>query len=221
MRIKLSDTFGKKTDLCVTPLVTDTSKKNIAIRRRTAKALRAALGGIPIVSPGWVQSVYKTNDVYQSLEIARSLPAKTDAVTKSRHADFGVARLAAALTLGGNLPLDGYSVFLCGNFGDSRKDLHILAKEAGATIITNSKDVIPNLGKSKVVFLCTDVPTDTVLSTSLAEQAKATLENDPSSVLVVDVQWISESITCAKALPSSMFPPVNAVAKELWEFANR
>jgi hypothetical protein len=221
VKIRLSDTFGKNTDLCITPLAMDLSKKNATTRKRTAKAMRAALAGIPIVSPAWVQSVYRSNNVDNGLEIARSLPAKTHAVAKSRDADFGVARLAAALTLGTKLPLQEYSIFLCGNFADNRKDLHLLAKEAGATIIASPSDVMQKFGKSKVVLLCSDTPTDTVLSASLTKQAKVALEDDPSSVLVVDVQWMSESITCAKALPAELFCPASAVAKGLWEIGNR
>jgi hypothetical protein len=221
VKIKMSDTFGANTDLCITPLSIDASKRHATTRKRTAKAMRAALAGIPIVSPAWVQSVFKSNKVNPALELARSLPAKTDAVAKSRLADFGVARLAAALTLGTALPLQDYSIFLCGNFADSRKDLHLLAKEAGATILGSLSDAVQTLGKSRVVLLCSDIPSDTTLPAALAKQTKLALENDPSSVLVVDVQWISESITCARALPADSFCPVSEVAKELWEFRNR
>ena len=169
------------------------------------------------MSPAWVQSVYKSNNADSALEIARSLPAKTDVVAKSRLADFGVARLAAALTLGTPLPLHNYSIFLFGTFADNRKDLQILAKEAGARVLASPLDVIQNLGTTKVVLLCDDMSADSVLPNDLTKQVKAALQDEPSSVLVVDTQWMSESITCSKALPADMFCPAHAVAKELWE----
>ena len=183
--------------------------------------MRAALAGIPIVSPAWVQSVYKSNTADVALEIARSLPAKTESVAKSRQADFGVARLAAALTLGTHLPLHNHSIFLLGKFADSRKDLQVLAKEAGANVLAIPSDVIQNLGKSIVVILCDDKTADSEFPIGLTNDVKVALEDEPSSVLVVDVQWLSESITCSKALATNMFCPAHALAKELWELGNR
>jgi hypothetical protein len=201
----------------------DTTTKNATTRLRTAKAMRASMAGIPIVSSAWIQACAEQNaPVIPSAEmLAHSLPAKTGAVTTSQDSAFGVARMAARVAQKAPPPLHQHHVFFCGDFsGSRRKDLQLLAREAGATVLTNASAVSSKLGKSRVVLVCHDAPTGTVIPTPLVKQVETALTaEEPSSVLVVNPQWIFDSITCAKALPTENFAPVNSKAKTLWELS--
>lgn len=206
------------------PLDTDPQSGISVTRMRTAKAMRATLSGIPIVSPAWVEASSEQNaPVLPTPEmLARSLPTKTDSIIASGEAHFGVARLAAHLAQKAPLPFENYYFFFCGTFSANiRKDLQVLVRDAGAKVLSNAAAVTAQLGKARVVLLCHDSPTGTIVPTPLAKEVYGALKSDASSVLVVNVQWISESITCAKALPAKDFAPVNAKAKELWLLGNQ
>ena len=185
--------------------------------------MRASLAGIPIVSAAWVHACVEQNTAVLPTAdmIARSLPTKTDAIISSGEANFGVARLAAQLAQKSPLPLHNHSIFFCGAFAaNRRKDLQILAREAGAKILSDAAAVSAKLGKTRVVLLCSEVPTGTIIPAPLAKEVRTALQTDTSSVFIVHSQWIFESITCAKALSAKAFPPVNAKAKELWQLGN-
>lgn len=183
--------------------------------------MRASMAGIPIVSPAWVQTCAERNaPVVPSADmLAYSLPAKTDSISTGQDSEFGVARMAAQLAQKAPLPLHQHWIFFCGDLsGSRRKDLQLLAREAGAKVLASASAVSPKLGKSKVVLVCHDTPTTgNIIPTSLVKQVQTALTEEPSSVLVVNPQWIFESITCAKALPIDVFAPVNSKAKVLWE----
>jgi hypothetical protein len=182
--------------------------------------MRASMAGIPIVSPAWIQACTEQNAAVVPSEgmVAHSLPAKTDSVSTSQDSDFGVARMAIQVAQKAPPLLHQHSVFFCGDFTSRhRRDLQLLAREAGAKVLTNVSAVSPKPGKSKVVLVCHDTPTGTVISTSLIKQVENALAEEPSSVLVVNPQWIFESITCAKALQVDTFAPINPKAKTLWE----
>lgn len=182
--------------------------------------MRASLAGIPIVSPAWVQLCAERNaPVLPNAEmLAHSLPTKTESIVTSKESDFGVARMAAGVAQKAPLPLHQHCVFFCGDFsGSHRKDLQLMAREAGAKVLSSASAVTPQLGKSSVVLVCHDAPTGNIIPASLVKQVQSLLAEDPSSVLVVNSQWIFESITCAKALPANAFAPGNSKAKALWE----
>lgn len=222
VKIRLSDNFGKKTTICATPIVNSTASR--PTRMRTAKAMRASLHGIPIVSPEWIQTCAEKNAfVFPTSEmISRSLPAKTDAIISNGESNFGIARMVAQLAKKAPLPLEHHSIFFCGAFAaNRRKDLQLLARDAGAKVLSNASAVSAKFGKGRVVLLCHDAATGTIIPAPLAKEADTALKTNAHSVLVVNAQWIFESITCAKPLPTNAFPPVNAKAKELWQLGNQ
>ncbi len=224
VKIKLSDAFGKKTTLCITPTEVDTSTGNTTTLLRTAKVMRASLAGIPIVSPRWVHlcEEEKAAVVPRSNEVAQSMPTKVHAIATNGDSILGVARMAAQLALKSPSPLHNYFVFFCGTFAaKQRKDLQLLAREAGAKVLPTPSAVLSKLGIAKVILLCHDVSTGSVVPSSLVEHVRTTLTKNDSSVLVVNTQWIFESITCARAVPLNAFPPVNIKAKELWQLGNQ
>lgn len=183
--------------------------------------MRSSLAGIPIVSPEWVQNCLEQNrpSISPSL-VARSIPTKVDRSLSKEDARFGVAKLAANHQRDIPLPLHNYFVFLCGTFAENkRRDLQLLAREAGAKVLTSISAVSSKLGNSKVVLLCQDTTSGNVIPVSIMKEAQSCLKKDASTVLVVNPQWIFESITCAKAVSTGAFPPSNSNALKLFKLS--
>jgi hypothetical protein len=228
VKLKLSDSFGKKTTLCIVPMDDDNKKAdgNLTPRVRTLKAMRSALAGIPIVSPEWIQACGEQNAAVVPT-CARSLPTKTEAIHKSGDAHYGVAKLAALLGHAPKpqeaLPLHNMCVYLCGNFPQNKRtDIQRLSKEAGAKVLTCPSAVVAKLTKKPshhpVVLVCHDSSTGTVIPSALEKEIKG----DPSSmVMVVNPNWVFDSVTCARAMPADAFEPANPKAKELWRLLCR
>jgi hypothetical protein len=118
------------------------------------------------------------------------------------------------------LPLENHFTFFCGAFeANHRKDLQLLAREAGAKVLTNTSAVMKKLGKAKVILVCHDIPTTgAMIPPSLLEAVRKSLAtHSKNNTLVVNSQWIFESVTCAKAMPPDAFAPANVKARELWQ----
>jgi hypothetical protein len=190
-------------------------------RVRTLKAMRSPLAGIPIVSPEWIQACGEQNAAVVPT-CARSLPTKTEAIHNKGDAHYGVAKLAALLHHAPKpqeaLPLHNMCVYLCGNFPQTKKtDIQRLSKEAGAKVLTCPSAVAAKLTKKSshhsVVLVCHDSTSGTVIPSALEKEIK----NNPSCVvMVVNPNWVFDSITCARAMPTDAFEPTNPKAKELW-----
>lgn len=196
------------------------SEGHVVSRLRTAKAMRSALAGVPIVSPAWIQACGEKNEavVPSSNLLARSLPTKTEAMAKSNEAKFGIAKLTAYPVKKVPMPLHNMFVLLCGAFSENkRKNLQLLSKEAGAKVLTTPAAASAKLGKARVVFVCDETTSGSVIPTTLIKEAQKAVEHDPSGVLVVNPNWVFDSITCAKSMPADSFAPLNAKAKELWK----
>jgi hypothetical protein len=231
VKLKLSETFGKKTTLCIMPADDPDANGNLTPRNRTLKAMRSALAGVPIVSPAWIHACGAKNEAAlpPTNVIARSLPTKTDAIDKSGEARFGLAKLAALLSHSkrATLPLHNTFVFLCGAFSQSKRhDLQVLSKEAGAKVLKSPSAVTAKLLSSsnttntKVVFLCHDTATGVVIPSVLEKEVTKFGEQDTRhqvDAMVVNPNWLFDSIACAKALPADAFPPTNPKANGLWQ----
>lgn len=222
VRIKLGDKITKKTTLCITPLEIDISTGNSTTLLRTVKVMRASLAGIPIVSPLWLYECESEGTAVSLAPrlLARSLPTKADQSSFYEDSNLGVARMAALLAQNAPLPLDNHFIFFCGAFDNShRKDLQLLVREAGAKVLMSVSEVTMKLGEAKVILVCHDVPTTgTIIPPSLFAAVRTLLTTSPSiTTMVVNSQWIFESVTCAKVIPSHAFAPVNVKARELWQ----
>lgn len=139
-------------------------------------------------------------------------------MAKGNEAKFGIAKLTAYPLKKVPMPLHNMFVVLCGAFPENkRKNLQLLSKEAGAKVLTSPAAASAKLGKARVVFVCDDASSGSVIPTTLLKEAQKVVEHDSSAVLVVNPNWVFDSITCAKAMPTDSFAPLNAKAKELWE----
>ena len=204
-------------------------------RLRTLKAMRAALAGIPIVSASaWIKACISNPDqmaeVPSSSIIATSLPTRTPGIRQSVESlEYGVAALAADLertnkTKKQSSLLANVAVFLCGSFSSGKRhDIQVLVKEAGGTFLTTVDQTISKLthGSTKVVLLCSgDASSSSMFSAALERHVTSTLEASPSSVLVVDPNWLFDSIACGTCLNhvhgKQLFAPSHPQAKDLW-----
>jgi NAD-dependent DNA ligase len=205
---------------------------NLTPRLRTFKAMRAAINGVPIVSSDWIKACGQQNEVVvpTSSMFIRSLPTKTDELEKNGSALFGVASLAADYHRATNakkmLPLADCFVHLCGPFSPKkRSDIQLLAKEAGAKLLSSTSDAISKLktliagsNDSKVVLLCDDSSSNAV-PVAMEQEAKTVLQGNDSkgSLLVVNSSWLFDTITCGSTVSPNAFEPFSPRAKELWQ----
>eukprot|EP00980_Cylindrotheca_fusiformis_P014403 scaffold3836_cov79-Cylindrotheca_fusiformis.AAC.2 len=226
VQVRLSDSVGKKTTLCILPL--DGNRPKV----RTVKALQSALAGIPMVSPEWIHHIIASAQLVTPTQFVRSLPTKSVPMTKG-----GVARLAIASTTMNKL-LDHTYIFFSGNFPErQRTDMDRLAKEAGAKVWKTVDQVVHKLKQPpqsqqqqqhRVVIVCHN---SKIGPASLEKQLRRSLEEETNSnssvamtqVLVVSSSWLFDSISCAEPLPPHSFaPPVSSSSKnrkatDLWE----
>jgi hypothetical protein len=189
--VKLSDSFhAKKTTLCVTTLDPSVSKTNNATALvRTMKGMRAALAGVPIVSPDWIRTCLIAQRVIvpETSMYVRTLPVKVPLLPITDH---GVAHLAAGKEQGAPRPLETCSVFLCSH----NKDAVMVLRDSGATILSHSSQV-RNGSKSNsnaVYVVCHD---------------KSTLTETLSHAVVVNPNWIYDSISSGVPLDAVDYPP--------------
>lgn len=224
MKIKVSETFGKKTTICV--MQADAGGNGaLSARVRTPKAMRSALAGIPIVSTVWIQECGEKGKfvIPTSSMFVRSLPTKNPALENQDNIYNGVASIAADLARAKNpkqaLPLSHMSVYLCGTFSASkRSDMQTISKEAGAKLLASLSDVLSKLQsrKSVVVLICEATCT---IPAAMGKKVLAALQHDPKSVLIVNPKWLFDSLTCATPLPATHFVPKSPKAQELWQYS--
>lgn len=251
--LKLMKDFNpNKTQVCITaassPSSGDTLSEPIDVvsSSRTLKVMRSALIGIPILTPAWMEACLEKGHLVSpsGTMCIRSLPRKQSnakagigtTCLESRKEQFGVAKYAAAfqeLELSpSNHVLTGFSVLLCGGFSTSgmTKDLTVLLKQAGASILSSSSIASRMLtevldGKAEpnpIVFLCGDSPLDEPcgISDALFKQAKKLLTVKSSALVhCVSFSWLFDSIGCASTLQAAAYEPVAPRARALWKLA--
>ena len=197
---------------------------------RTAKAMSSALSGIPITDITWLEQC--KNSVIFPPSLVRTLPSKTAEVKEKGYDLYGLARLAANLHTHGKLalPLTGHGIFLRDrDFNkDKRNVLLALAKKAGANLLrpADVTDKLVQLKRSAggvassapIVFVCDDKPTGNLIATKAEKQIRSIVEEDPNAVIVVNDQWVFDSISCGKPLAAEVFTLTNTRAKALQEF---
>ena len=146
---------------------------------------------------------------------------------------------SGALPLSLSLPFEKMFVCLCGNYqGKTTANLRELLEAGGAEILSHPDEVETKLNN----FMCTEddlgniaivcgvsrgsstgsTPAKQIRRHVKAGVLKSLRSGDrqaapllPRKVVVVDSQWVIESVTCAKALPPDMFEP--SILKDLWK----
>lgn len=214
VRMRTTDAVGKKTTLCIMA-VEDEETDNVRPRARTIKAMRCALAGIPIVTPGWLRACETTRVAVEPSKFVRSLPTKMASIEKTGEAKFGVSRLATAWSIPEStrqLLFSNMFAFLVGNFGaDKRLTFCQLLKEGGAKIISGTPELSSRLtalvknpmDPMKIILLCGD--SGLQLPISVEKDVKGILSKKTGRVLIVDTRWVVESVTCAKCMPAAYF----------------
>ncbi|KAG7363888.1 hypothetical protein IV203_037089 [Nitzschia inconspicua] len=231
IKLKVSDDIETDTTVCVVPhVVSNNKRRDVRATIRSKKAMKAALLGIPIATPDWIKLCKKHGEIVLPESFIQTLPTKSDAIEVNGDANYGVTRLAAEWKIRPDtpqLPFSNTFVYLCGNFKMPRNDLIDLLEEGCASML-----LTPNATSSKLMELMKDTTTETSSSSkplvaivcgdsrvsftkSLEQDINTAAVDTTIDVVVVGWQWVLESITCGKAMPASLFPPV--AKKELWE----
>ena len=201
VRIRQCNAVSKQTTVCVVPA---DPKDSAMAKVRTAKAMRAALLGIPLVTPAWIEACLSSEDIVPPTAFLRSLPTKGGAKVGSA---CGVAHLAARKT---GL-LSKYQIFLCLPTRLQR-DVIQLIKDAGGTVV--SRLSLPADGRPLVV-LCGD--TDQNVSGAVN---KAVTMN-PENHLVVHSRWLFDSISHGSPLADLSYGPPSNKANALWKLCSQ
>lgn len=178
--------------------------------------MRSALAGVPMVSPEWIKLLASEEKLVfpPASMIVRALPTKTS----SESSNGGVAQLAAAPAKGLTL-LQDLAIFLCGSFpSNQRSDMHVLASTAGAKVLKQPSEVLTRLRQQKpLVVLCFN---GNISPVSIEKELTASLTENHEACLVVNPNWLFDSIACTKAMPPNNFAPPDysksRKAHELW-----
>jgi hypothetical protein len=155
----------------------------------------------------------------------RSFPTKTSTLDSSL-CNLGVAIQAARMRqqdVGliskdhNILPLGCCFVHLCGTFTSPKKaDICMLLKEAGATIMASPSLTFKQLksASSKVILLCDNATSDGAcgINDILAKQVREA----NARVLVVNLSWLFDSISCGVPAPGDPYEPCSPLGKALW-----
>lgn len=212
----------KKTTLCIVPAGIP-SGCNLTAERRSMKAMQASLSGIPIVSPSWISVCLQHNKIVipDANMYVRTLPTKTT-IPGPDSADFGVAFLAVAREYSSNFnsmyaPLKHCSVYLFGFSSTKGTNFSLLLREAGAHIVASKQGALAKLRSLQddnnnqiLVIICEEKVT-------FLEAFEREIRNHLGKVIVVNSDWLVDSISCGVALnPLASYAP-HGKAKVLWE----
>lgn len=227
VKVAVSDTLNpKKTTVCVMPAAPDAM--NCTAAHRSLKGMQAALLGIPVISPTWIDLCLTKKQLVlpESSMYIRSLPTK-NRIEGTVKSDFGVAYLAAISNHNEKTShrfdlLQNYYVYLCGFSQKSESDFSLLLREAGAKeVITNKQTALAKIKlvtkqpRGKMVVMCND--SNVTISTPF-EKA---IREHPDKVIVVNSTWLVDSISCGVALGAlEAYQPHAPKAKALWELTH-
>lgn len=173
--LKLWKDFNpQKANLCITTArpSTDMEQEPLLIsNKRTVKAMRASLAGIPILTPAWIYACLEKKSLTTPEDhmVIHTLPTKVEHLmddTKEEHngnfptlpsARFGVttftARYQKYTSLNGQLInppslLNNVSFLLCGKWQSNlgkRRDVQILLREGGSTLLTSGTQAVKKM----------------------------------------------------------------------------
>ena len=212
LKVKLYESFSKKINLCVVASAQESEPPHIIASRRTLKTMQATMAGIPLVSHAWIAECLQTCSVLEpkpSMYI-RALPTKV----RNGLTDFGVAHVASLIRLGlAHKPLKSCFVYLCGKYTHQiASDMTVLAKQAGAIMLSHLPTVLVNIrSEEKVVLLC-----NKTAKASLTRKLESEIRHHPKNVLIVTAQWLFDSTSSGKLVSSQAYPPECISAHTLW-----
>jgi len=231
VQLKVSDVFhANKTALCLVPAMsTKDDPSNLVGQCRTLKAMRSAIAGVPLVSSSWIQACRDANKIVLPSDSmwVRSLPLRSSVEENVAASQYGLSKIAAQATYRANQILRNTTVQLCGAFSRPPKaDMHILLREAGATLslqTTSTVAAMKNLDATpdrKLVLICDDACT--AISEAIQRHVKAALQDDNQQqmkhqVLVVNPQWLFDSIVIGKPMSGRAYPPAKKQPLDLWQ----
>jgi hypothetical protein len=211
--------------MCILPVdYRSEGHTNLVGRYRTLKAMQATLWGIPIVSSRWIDECVdaKSVKIPSSLHFVRSLPTKH---TQHLVSDYGIAYTAWRLQQDADFQLlPHYMVYLCKPYSERKEaDIASLVKASGAEMILHASKALTKAKKmdsnnnnnnaSKMVVLSDDTEHDGI-SDALKEQ----IYQNPQYFLVVNSQWLFDSISNGKTLAAiEVYMPLSSGGRELWE----
>jgi hypothetical protein len=217
-----------KTVICILPANCHATDGNVVAERRSMKAMQASLEGIPMISLSWIEACAKDDNQFvvptPSMYV-RSLPTKCS----SSNAEFGVAKMAASfehhseMGLAAELryaPLGNVYLYLCGFSCKNESDFATLARQAGVKeVITKPTSALSKLkamktaGKTRFVVMCND--SNVSISDAFVNERRSS--HTKKDVMVVNSQWLCDSVSCAESLPPTSFKPQGCkIATELW-----
>lgn len=198
VRVKLSSSLSKQTTFCV---VQADPKSPTMAKVRTAKVMRAALLGIPLVTPAWIDACLSTGRIAAPSTYLRALPTKS---RKSTGSSCGVAQLIAR-------PrgiLFNHHIYLCLP-PRAQQDVIQLIKDAGGTVTSR---LTPPGADQPLVILCGDT------DHGVSGPVQKAVTKDPGSYLVVHQRWFFDSISGgALAADLSSYGPPSPKAQALWQ----
>jgi len=243
------DVTSKKSSVCITSASPTSDKATLEAKHRTLKTMRASLAGLPILTPSWISACLRQHKIIEPTEDTwiHTLPPKSQELLETpkgffpgdgRSAVHGVLASAAKHQ---NFPesqplLKNFNVFLCGpwnNYDQKKVDVQLLLRDAGATILTTSSQVLkslksmvgPDKNNSSLVLLVDNTRSDKKCGVS-QKMEKLFFDSLPklgprasgcvSPVLIVNSNWLFDSISCASVLPINRYKPLSPRAKSMW-----
>ncbi len=239
--MKPAYSVDEKTQLCVVPSVENGNEESSMASVRTLKVMLSALRGIPLVTPNWLRTCYLEEKIVAPQSFLRSMPTKDPSIRASGDNLCGVTRLAVARSTGktDSLPFSNLFACLCGGYeGKTKASMQELLEVGGAKILSTSQELEAKLREissdnkiERIVVVCGNAgrgtwsrkngiklatPATRGLKDMLKQrQEKHPLGDYPASAIIVDSQWVIESVTCARAMPPNLFEP--SIMKDLWK----
>jgi len=219
-----NDLIVNKTVLCVTS--SNKVQNVVTSRLRTLKVMRAALAGIPIVTPAWITECLQTRTIVlpppsfskDHPMFVSTLPSK---LLPNQH-PFGVWSLAAS----SSLLLDQCHVYLCGTWKkNAKKDIQLLLRQTGANILSNASATLEIIQQHQLtttstttlVLVCHESSNTDKQSGITQQLSKSILQKSSQQIMVVNSNWLFDCITSAQKLDSTQYPPSIPKANSLWQ----
>ncbi len=200
--------------------------------------MRAALAGVPIVSPTWISQCINQKSLKppEDSMYIQTLPTKeemymvagTENSKRSGTAHGGIFAIAAQYkdTQIAYRLFNNFYVYLCGagwkKSSPKTKDVQLLLKEGGGNVLNSASVVAKTLTNgleigSSFVLLCDGTISAGSAFTKNLKQAIENSIDDGTSVLVVDSKWLFDCISCAEILGAKHYQPLSATVKPLWQ----
>ena len=237
--LKAGCSVDATTQICIVPALGNETHEQSVASVRTLKVMLSALKGIPLVTPDWIKTCFLEKRMVVPNRFLRSIPTKDPVLQASGDVLCGVTKLAVNRQ---QLPFQNLFACLCGGYeGKTKASMQELLETGGAKILSTSHEVeakIQEISTSsdsnleRIVVVCgnsgrgsssrkSGIKLATLATSGLKKLLKQRQlepleqQRQPALAMVVDSQWVIESVTCAKAMPPNLFEP--SILKDLWK----